>query len=132
MNIAWHAATAIPFLFLGEPVAAVACVLPDAPWLVQEYRYRVALSRERGLSWYTWVRRPGALHKGALAAYHCTHSWLALFPLWALSPWVAGAWALHLALDLPTHWGPVQQRPLYPLSNWKWPYVLRSVRDAFK
>jgi hypothetical protein len=134
VNVAWHAATGVPFAAMGEWGAAALCVAPDLPWVVQEWRYR-AWRRARGNvgEWHEWVVLPGALHRGALVAYRLTHSFLVPLALALASaplPLIAG-YTIHLLLDLPTHAGPLRMRPLYPLSNRAWPFVFRSIKEKF-
>lgn len=132
MNIAWHAATAVPFALMGEWWGAVACVAPDAPWVVQEWRYRRA-QREARVAWHEWVVRPDALHAPSLVAYRLTHSMLVpLALLIAGAPLaVVAGYTIHLVLDLPTHAGPLRMQPLYPISAWRWPFVFRSIKEKF-
>lgn len=134
-HVAWHAVTAIPFAASGHWDAAAMCVAVDWPWVVQELRFR----QSGATSWHAWVKTPGALHVGCLQCYRFMHSFLTLGTLtllyrmsgaWPQGRWIIIAWLVHLALDLPTHWGVLQQQPLWPVSRWKWPYVLRSIRDA--
>lgn len=140
MNIAWHAATAIPFAVAGHWEAAIGCVAPDITWAINEYRYRRVAHRYA--SWQAWAGE-NAAWIGACnttAVYRLAHSFLfmpvtlALFS--RIDPrasstvaWFAAGWFVHLLCDLPTHYGVLQARPLYPFSDWKWPWVLGRVKN---
>jgi len=134
MNIAWHAATALPFAAMGEWWGAAACVAPDIPWVVQEWRYRRwQHGQGRRGAWHAWVVRPDALHAPSLVAYRLTHSILVpLALLIADAPLaIVAGYTIHLVLDLPTHAGPLRMRPFYPVSDWRWPFVFRSIKEKF-
>lgn len=110
-----HLISAVPFLAAGFPVAALGCLLPDAVWLINEYRFR----KSRIPSWATWITLQS---EASLIAYRCCHSVMApgLLSVAGFHELAAG-WTLHLLLDLPTHRGRMSQRPFYPFSNWQWP-----------
>jgi hypothetical protein len=128
--------TAIPFLLAGQPLAAIAAIAPDIPWIPQEWAYRKACKRaaRRHVPWHRWVRTPAAVHPAWLRAYRLTHSpiiALATSVLLSLvlpivtAQWIAVAWLTHIVLDLFTHDGVLRMRPLYPFSEWRWPFVAR-------
>lgn len=141
-----HVATAVPFALAGQWAAAAACILPDLPWLVNEVRYQRARRRSRGiLPWHTWVHSR-MTDDIWLHLYRCTHSpafaallvlivvglmatsSLGFLTVVAGAAWVLAGWYVHIALDLFTHDEPLRVRPLYPWSDWAWPYVLRGWR----
>ena len=118
MNVLWHAATMVPFLAFGQYEVAIGCIIPDVTWFAQEVRFRLAEEAD----WYVWIETSPERH---LVAYRCAHSLFFIGLVMAFFPAVALGWCIHLALDLPTHSGRMQQRPLYPL-KWRWPWVIQS------
>lgn len=126
-----HAAVAVPFAVAGEWAGAAAALAPDATWVPHEWRFRRSGVRE----WREWVQRDDALLPPVLYAYRIAHSWVlaaaVLLALHLLLPSAhVGAMAMgyyaHLLLDLPTHRGALAQRPFFPFSNWRWPWVIRD------
>ena len=126
MHLTAHLLTAVPFLVAGNYSAALGCVLPDVSWIVMEIRFR--LSREK--SWFSWISAQSERH---LVPYRIAHSFI-FIALAALlnflltgECWLFVGWFIHVALDLPTHWGVMQPLPLFPL-RWKWPYVFKYIK----
>jgi len=126
MNIAWHAASALPLLAIDQPWAALGAVAPDVTWIANEIRFR----RSDCSTWNIWIPTVPNRH---IVPYKIAHSLftvalVALFgfvwpEIWAFCV----GWVLHLALDWPTHGGRMRQQPLYPFA-WRFPWVLRAYR----
>lgn len=121
MHIAVHSMTALPFLATGQYATALGCVLPDVAWIVNEYRFHTS-------TWYDWEEwSKRYLTERQCIAYRMTHSVLivtavcAFFNAWSL--W--SGCMLHILLDLPTHRGLMQQQPFYPISKWRWPWLIK-------
>lgn len=122
-NVLVHAAVAVPFALAGEWAAAAVCVAPDLTWVPNEWRYRRS---GRGAAWNEWVERDGVLNAWSVHAYRLAHSWftpLLLLPL-EQAPVLLLAYYSHLLLDLFTHTGLMRQRPLYPFTQWRWPWAI--------
>lgn len=119
MHLVGHLLSAVPFAVAGMPLAAAGALLPDTTWIINEVRYRWSGVRP----WHRWSE--GHLLLRHLWPYRIAHS---LFTplgiaLWG-SPDLALGWALHIALDLPTHRGIMRQQPLYPIT-WRWPWTFK-------
>lgn len=127
-HVLFHAATAVPFLLAGEWQAALFCVAPDITWVPHEIRYWRSDLRP----WIVWAESDDAMLKPVLIAYRLAHSWVLAIAVGgaaiACDVEHAGicllAYLVHLTLDLPTHYGELAQRPLYPFSNWKWRWTI--------
>lgn len=139
MKVQWHVASAIPFLVAGHPFAALACVLPDLPWLFQEVKYRARLNVYGWIPWHTWIRN-NPPSENVLEAYRITHSSLIALSLaastwydrWQVGVWwLTAGWLTHHALDLLTHDGAMRAMPFYPF-RWRVPrsWVLKRYRVA--
>lgn len=122
MTLWAHAATAAPFLLVGDLPAAVGCVLPDLSLAAVELAFR-----RSGIAEYAvFIAQVPA---GSLVLYRLAHSLLVLGAVLVLLLMLGhGAtfcigWGVHLVLDLPTHRGRMRQQPLYPL-KWRWPWAL--------
>jgi hypothetical protein len=114
MKLWWHVASAVPFVLVGSWEAALGCLLPDLMWVPNE----VSIQR---------ARRPAqetidGFSVARLLPYRFAHSLLFWLACSALSPELALGAAVHVLLDLPTHRGTMQQRPLWPLA-WRWPWT---------
>jgi hypothetical protein len=128
MHLKYHALSAVPFVVTGNYAGAVGALFPDLAWLPNELRFR----KSGVANWYEWSK---SLTSSQLILYRVVHSVLILF-LSALACFLLTGevssfflgWLVHLALDLPTHWGVMRPLPLYPF-GWKWPFVLKSIKD---
>lgn len=118
MHAITHSATSIPFLMLGMPEAAIGCILPDVAWVPHEIRYR--LSKHGTFAEYENTR----LNYLNVLPYRITHSFVFVAACYYMSPYLALGCLLHIALDLPTHRGFMQQMPLFPLP-WRWPWLVK-------
>ncbi len=123
MHLVGHLLSAVPFALLGMPGSAVGALLPDVTWIANELRFR----RSGVKRWADWIP---TLDPKYIMPYRFAHSFfapllLALLP-YDLTREVALGWALHLLLDLPTHWGVMRQQPFYPLSKWRWPWTFKN------
>ena len=135
MNVLFHSLSAIPFVLTHHYDAAVACLAPDLIWLPLEYRFRTSGIK----NWYEWSK---CLSNSDLVLYRLVHSLLIIFLVGFIcialnvTPWFCLGWAVHVSLDLPSHGGIMQPRPLYPF-NWKWPnaltfnYIKRRNKNKF-
>lgn len=123
MNIIAHSFTAMPLFIMGYPYAALGAVVPDITWLYNEYRYL----RSPYNNWHYWSRKH--LKESDCIFYRIAHSALIVIPICLYFEWYQFmfGWMIHIALDLPSHWGLMQQRPLYPFS-YKWKYVFRRYK----
>lgn len=115
MHLIAHLATALPFVALGQPLAAIGCVLPDVAWVPHE----LALRRAGGFKQYA-----AALQERDLIAYRAMHSLAFIGLAFCVSPMLAIGLAIHVACDLPTHSGIMAQMPLYPCRK-RWPRAWR-------
>jgi len=111
MHLIAHIATALPFLVIDQPLAAVGCVLPDIAWLPHE----MALRRIGGFKQYA-----AGLQERDLIGYRAMHSLVFIGFAWLASPMLAIGVMIHIACDLPTHGGIMAQMPLYPIRK-RWP-----------
>lgn len=121
MNVIAHSITAVPFIALGMPYAALGCVIADATWVWNEWRFRKSGIK----NWNEWANQ--SLNANNTMAYRLAHSALIVAPLCvAFGYWqFLLGWTIHLLLDLPTHGGYMTQRPLYPF-KWKWKWILKK------
>jgi hypothetical protein len=116
MHLVGHALSALPFLAVGMPHAALGALAPDLTWIGNELRYR--WSHER--PWSRWI---ATLPARRIVPYRIAHSLFVPLTLSLLGAHeLALGWALHLLLDLPTHRGIMRQQPLYPFT-WRWPWT---------
>lgn len=124
MHVLVHLATAIPFAITGHWDAAACAVVPDLVWLPTESEFHKSGYK----NWYQWSR---TLQDSDLVAYRLVHSLLVitfvavvfeLVTYWKI-PWFALGWLTCVSLDMPTHAGVMQPRPLYPFP-WRWPSAL--------
>lgn len=119
MNIIGHAASALPFVFAGNYVAAAGCVAPDITWIANEVRFRASGCKD----WHQWSKE---LCEKDVFWYRIAHSALLVAPVCVVMGWHSFlfGWAVHILLDLPTHSGFMAQQPFYPLKwRWKWTVV---------
>jgi len=122
MHVLVHAASAIPFLLTGHYGAAAMCVAPDLVWLPVERKFRKSGFHD----WYVWS---WTLTENELIPYRLVHSLLVIAFVAAFSycafgtAWWCLGWLVHVCLDIPSHAGVMQPRPLFPF-NWKWPHAL--------
>lgn len=123
MNIAYHSITALPFIATGNYWAALGCVVPDLTWISNEIRFRNSYISD----WKVWARY-------YLRDHHCTwyrvaHSSLIVVPICLILHWhqFLLGWCIHVALDLPTHYGRMQQMPFYPFL-WRWKWVFKKFK----
>lgn len=119
MNVFWHAATAAPLLIMGYPIAALGAVAPDITWVHNEIRFR----RSGEADWYWWAYSNLCFKHVVL--YKIAHSFLCIVPVCVAMGWYEFliGWLIHVALDLPTHRGCMQQQPLFPF-QWRWPWLI--------
>lgn len=112
-----HAASALPLLLLGHPVAAACALAPDLALLPSE-----AARRRAGRSVDDWARSPG---RWGEAAYRASHSAIVPLALAALGLRSAAlGWAVHLALDSASRHAGLGWTPLWPATRWRWPLCL--------
>lgn len=123
MHVIGHAASAVPFALFGDWWGAFGALAPDITWIRNEWRFR----RSGIPRWEAWI---DTVPERRIVPYRIAHSLAFLLPCLVLTlataPQAATFWlgyTLHLALDLPTHKGRMQQQPMYPL-KWKWPWLL--------
>ena len=129
MNILVHAATAVPFLLIGDLPGAIGAVFPDLTLLASEVRFRKSGCK----SWHRWAA--SHLTENNVVAYRLVHSLLVMAACaWVnlmLTDWISTffiGWFIHVMLDLPTHWGLLTPMPLYPF-RLRWPYVFKYIKD---
>jgi len=115
MHLIAHLVTALPFVAMQQPLAALGCVLPDIAWIPHEIALRRAGSTQAYFA---------TLNERSLIAYRLTHSLAFLMLACSVSRWLALGVAIHLILDLPSHSGIMAQMPLYPW-RCKWPRAWR-------
>lgn len=143
MKVQWHVACAVGFVVAGAPVAAICTLLPDLPWVWEEWKYRrsrafLHAKEQQTLWWHTWMRgRAYDPPSWALRMYRCTHSLLALPLLYAVVPTRTAAllvvlgWGVHLVLDSFSHAGAMGWRPLYPLlPETRFPWTASWAREG--
>jgi len=118
MKIQWHIASALALYALGAPVVAcVGAVAPDVSWLYNEARFRAS----GHVKWEDWIC---TVSETSIIPYRVFHSFLLTgILLYPISVPLLLGWWLHLAMDLPTHRGRMQQQPFYPFC-WRWPWVI--------
>ena len=123
MHLIGHSASALPFIVSGNYWAALGCVAPDLTWIANEIRFR----RSGYMNWHNWAHYN--LTEEDCLWYRMAHSFLIVVPACLLFGWYEFliGWLVHLALDLPTHYGQMQQRPLFPC-KWKWKWVFRRYK----
>lgn len=123
MNIGYHAATAVPFIATGNYWAALGCVAPDLTWIYNEILFRASGYKD----WHKWAKE--CITDNSVIPYRIAHSALIVVPVCLYMQWYSFllGWCIHIALDLPTHWGKMQQRPLFPF-KWRWPFIFRSYK----
>lgn len=124
MHLLAHSLSAIPFLLAGSPLGALGAVAADVTWIYPEIKYRVYRANGGGC-WHEWAEK----NVTPLLAmpYRLAHSALLVIPFCLVTKqyeFLAG-WCVHVAMDLPTHTGVMQQRPLYPF-KWKWKWVIKK------
>jgi hypothetical protein len=122
MHLLAHSLSAIPFI--GDyPYIALGAVAPDLTFIVNEIKFR----KSPYSNWQAWAIVN--LKEKHCIAYRIAHSALIVIPICLIFDWYEFliGWFIHIALDLPTHWGLMQQRPFYPFA-WKWRWVLRRYK----
>ena len=123
MHLLAHSISAIPFIVTDHPWAAIGAIAPDLTWLYNEYRFRNSNYNH----WHNWAFY--YLKERHCVLYRLAHSIIMVVPLCLFFGWYEFlmGWCVHIALDLPTHWGMMQQQPLYPFT-WKWKWVFKRYK----
>ena len=121
-----HVATSVGLVFVS-PYAAVGALLPDVGWVRNESRVRKALPTPP-------LETIAQLTDAQVRVYRVFHSLLlwagvAVSALWVPAVgYLALGVLVHVVLDLPTHDGRMQQRPIYPF-KWRWPWILPKYKQ---
>lgn len=123
MHLLAHSLSALPFLISDYPLIALGAVAPDITFVANEIRFRKSLYTD----WQKWALCN--LKEQDCIAYRIAHSILIVIPICLFFEWYEFllGWCMHIALDLPTHWGLMRQRPFYPFA-WKWRWVFRRYK----
>jgi hypothetical protein len=124
MHLIGHGLSAIPFALTGHWWMALGAIAPDITWLRNEWQFRRSGTKE----WGAWIV---TLPESRITAYRIAHGVPFIVAAAVTTYLVAPAavtfwlgWALHVALDLPTHEGRMRQQPLFPFSHWRWPWTI--------
>lgn len=116
MNIFWHGVSALPFIALDMYETAIGCVIMDLTWILNEAKFRLSGEKDFG----KWIN---TVSESNIIPYRIAHSLFFILTIAIWYPLLAAGMLIHLALDLPTHRGRMQQQPFYPI-KWRWPWIL--------